>query len=92
MQKAVDRAGKAGKTSAGTPDRNGQSTKKKAYGMSEAEKKKIQDNNAAMAAAKKAYEEELAKQNREAIKRMRNGNRKAAKALQAIRPNPFIKN
>ena len=60
--------------------------------MSEAEKKKIQENNAAMPAAKKIYEEELAKQNRDAIKRMKKGNRKAAKALLAIHPNPFIKN
>lgn len=90
MQAQV-RAGRAGRTTAGTSDRRGQPAKKKQYGMSEEAKQAIAADNAAMDAAKKRREKELARQNRAALVRMHIANKKAGKQLEAIAPSPFMK-
>lgn len=82
----MDRAGKAGKTTAGTSERRGQSEKKQSYGESEEDKNKIAENNMAMAAAQKVYQMQLKKQNEAALQEMSKKNRATAKALGGVLP------
>ena len=86
MKQAMDRAGKAAKTTAGTSERRGQGDKKQPYGKSEEDKNKIMQDNMAMAEAKKNYQKQLKKERTEAIQEMQRKNRAAAKAFGGVLP------
>ena len=91
MNQAMDRAGKAAKTKAGTSERRGQAEKKQPYGKSEEDKTKIMEDNKAMALAKKKYQKQLKRERAEALQEMHRKNRAAAKALGGVltgRRNP----